>query len=421
MATIPVDAIRPANNRILSLDIIRGIAVMGILSVNIIDFAMNGAAYMNPTAYGGWHGENIFIWSLNMLFIDGKMRTLFSMLFGASMLLVIERAEASGGKAWTVHWRRNLTLLVLGFMHAILIWHGDILTMYAMTAFVAFLFWRSSLKKLIGWAIGLQIFSLILLSGVTYLYYHFDKAAHAPGATAEAIRQWNGMASQYVPSAEKFAKDAATQLGPWIGQVAQRASHVPDTIVSNILLLPETLSLMLIGMASYRSGLFTGEWDDARLKKLAVWSITLGLIAHGLLVYADISTAFYIPLMFGGFIVAVTPFRIAMALGYAALIVLASRRMGSLSLRIAAVGRAAFTNYIGTSLVMTFIFYGYGLGLYNQFDRFEAWLFAPAMWLLMLLWSKPWLEKYRYGPFEWVWRSLSRFQLQPMRKPILVS
>jgi uncharacterized protein len=114
---------------------------------------------------------------------------------------------------------------------------------------------------------------------------------------------------------------------------------------------------------------------------------------------------------------AMVPFRLAMAFGYAALIVLIFRRASQTRARFAAVGRAAFTNYLGTSIVATAVFYGWGLGLYGQVSRAEAWLLVPLVWALMLLWSKPWLDRFNYGPFEWAWRTLSRGKLQPMRKP----
>jgi uncharacterized protein len=113
---------------------------------------------------------------------------------------------------------------------------------------------------------------------------------------------------------------------------------------------------------------------------------------------------------------ATVPFRPVMVLAYAALIILLTRGGGRLVERIAAAGRAAFTNYLGTSILMTTLFYGYGLGLYGSMSRIELWLVVLAMWALMLLWSKPWLERFQYGPFEWLWRSLSRLELQPMRR-----
>src|SRR6478752_1277290 len=128
MATLPLVEYA---GRIVTLDIIRGVAVMGIFSVNVIAFAMIEAAYFNPPAYGGDTGADLALWAANMVVIDGKMRSLFSMLFGASMLLVIERAEAAGKLGWPVHLRRMLVLLGFGLVHYYFIWFGDILTLYA--------------------------------------------------------------------------------------------------------------------------------------------------------------------------------------------------------------------------------------------------------------------------------------------------
>ena len=169
-------------------------------------------------------------------------------------------------------------------------------------------------------------------------------------------------------------------------------------------------------MAGYRSGFLTGEWDDAGYRRVARVAIPIGLAACASIVAYDISSNFYIVGVFSAFVILATPFITMMAFGYAALIILLSRRQGWLAQRIAAAGRCAFTNYLGTSLIATFVFYGWGLGLYGSASRFEAWLLVPLVWLIMLAWSKPWLEHFHYGPFEWAWRSLARGKLQPMRK-----
>jgi uncharacterized protein len=121
--------------------------------------------------------------------------------------------------------------------------------------------------------------------------------------------------------------------------------------------------------------------------------------------------------MMAAFIVFDTPFITVMAVGYAAAIILASRGVGPLAQRVAAAGRCAFSNYLGTSIVASLVFYGWGLGFYGSLQRWQAWLLAPVLWSIMLLWSKPWLERFHYGPFEWAWRSLSRGKLQPFRRP----
>jgi uncharacterized protein len=157
-----------APDRILTLDVIRGIAVMGIFSVNVVGFAMIEAAYFNPGAYGGHTGADLALWATNMILIDGKMRTLFSMLFGASMLLVIERAEASGRSGWWTHFRRMVVLLGFGLVHYYFIWFGDILTLYAVCGLIAFLFRRMAPEKLLAVGATLLLVNMILFSMLLY-------------------------------------------------------------------------------------------------------------------------------------------------------------------------------------------------------------------------------------------------------------
>jgi uncharacterized protein len=180
--------------------------------------------------------------------------------------------------------------------------------------------------------------------------------------------------------------------------------------------LPETLALMLIGMACYKSGFLTGDWNDQRYRRVAFWGISIGAIGSAAIAWWTLRSNFYLPILFLNFTTTSIPFRLAMAVGYAALIILLFRNPSWIRDRLAAVGRAAFTNYLGTSIVASLIFYGDGLGLYARLSRFEAWLVVPLVWLIMLAWSKPWLDRFHYGPFEWAWRSLARGALQPMVK-----
>ena len=402
--------------RIQTLDVIRGVAVMGILSVNIVDFSTINAAYLNPAALGWPDPASLAVWALNMLLVDGKFRTLFSMLFGASMLLVIERAGAAGASGWNTHWRRMLVLLVFGMAHAILIWRGDILTLYAVTGLVAYWFRDTPASKLFGWAIALSLVNVILFAAIGTTLYHQQIASQAAGASADLIRNWDANYHSFYPTAQQYADDLAIYDGGWLGIVAFEAGKVSRIVTNTILLLPDTLGLMLFGMAAYKSGFLTGAWGDGQYRRIAAWGISLGLAGFGALVVADIASDFSVPVILAGFMTAVAPFRIGMAFGYAALFILMARNMGPIARRFAAVGRAAFTNYLGTSLIMTAVFYGWGLGLYGDLTRAEAWLFVPVVWLIMLTWSKPWLDRLNYGPFEWAWRSLSRGKLQAMRR-----
>jgi len=219
------------------------------------------------------------------------------------------------------------------------------------------------------------------------------------------------------PPAADVAKDLALHRGSWLGIAHYWVVEKPFSWVQGMLMFtPETLALMLFGMAGYKSGFLTGEWDNTRYRKWAIVGLSLGALASIAVAIADIQSRFYVPMVFGGFIVGLAPFRVLMAAGYAALVILLTRNSGWLAQRIAATGRAAFSNYLGTSLIATFVFYGWGLGYYGYAERWQAWLLVPTVWAIMLLWSKPWLERFHYGPLEWVWRTLARGKVQPFRK-----
>jgi uncharacterized protein len=397
-----------APDRILTLDVIRGIAVMGIFSVNVVAFAMIEAAYFNPPAFGFHTLADKLMWFGNFVLIDGKMRSLFSILFGASMLLVAERAERSGQSAAAVHYRRMVVLLLFGLAHFYLLWFGDILTSYAITGMVAFLFRRAPLP------------GLVVMAAVTYCFAFLHSAAEA-AAFADQVA--NAFASghresigYFGPTAETIRHDLAvhSSLGAYIAEMAGPRIWNPVYIVES--LFPETLALMLVGMAGYRSGFLTGAWSGESYRKVALWGIALGFTVGFALAIWVWKTGFQLPHTVNALETWSMPVHPVVALGYAALIILAVRQGGWLIGRIAAVGRAAFSNYLGTSILATLIFNGSGFGLYDKLSRAECWLLAPLFWLLMLLWSKPWLDRFNYGPFEWAWRSLSRGKVQPMRK-----
>lgn len=405
-----------AEHRILALDVIRGVAVMGIFSVNVIGFAMIEAAYFNPAAYGGHSGADLALWAANMVLIDGKMRSLFSILFGASMLLVIERAEAAGRSGWWTHFRRMLVLLGFGLVHYYCIWFGDILTLYAVSGLAVFAFRRMQPEKLVALGAAFLLAHMILLSMFLYGQHQAEIAAHAAGAAQAAIGDWNDGLGGLQPSAKAIAADSALHLGSYAQFLAHNLQRWTSVVGNTLPFMLDTMGLMLIGMAGYKSGFLTGEWSDGRYRKVAVWALSMGAIAGAAVAAFDVASNFDPVVLFAGFVDLETPFITIMALGYAAWIILLSRSAGPLTRRIAAAGRCAFTNYLGTSILASLVFYGWGLGAYASLSRWQAWLLAPLVWAIMLLWSKPWLDRFNYGPFEWAWRTLSRGKLQPMRK-----
>ena len=404
--------------RIATLDIVRGVAVMGILAMNVVAFSMPIEAYMNPVAYGMETTGDFIAWLGGFIFIDGKMRGLFSFLFGASMLLVIQRAEAGGRSARSVHFRRMLWLAVFGLIHYYFIWYGDILFSYAVIGMIAWLFRAWETPKLLHWAFWLLIAQLIMGGLMALSFFEMSAAAAAPGATAEVIGQWTAMKAEFaVPGAQRLAEDLVLYRGDYAGIVGDRLTNGAIFPFFGLFLFgSETLGYMLLGMAALKSGFFKGEWSRAAYARTLIIGFAIGIPAYAVMAWLIVSGDYNVPMVVAVTFAATVVFRPAMIFATAALIILATRSGGALAERIAAAGRAAFTNYLGTSLLMTTLYYGYGLGLYGTMGRAELWLVVVAMWGVMLIWSKPWLDRYRYGPFEWLWRTLARGERQPMRR-----
>ena len=404
--------------RIVTLDIVRGVAVMGILAMNIVAFAMPFQAYINPLAYGLESGADLASWALSFVFIDGKMRGLFSFLFGASILLVLDRAEAAGEPSAAAHFRRMAWLLVFGLAHFYLIWWGDILSLYAPLGMLAWFFHDRSPRALIRWGAGLVLVQFLVFALLTLSFFEASAAALAPGADAATVGDWTAMKAEFaVPNAAELARTMALYTGSYAGIVGFRLSEeLFEPLTTLIFFGCETLGYMLLGMSALKTGFLTGEWTDARYRRVAAIGFAVTVPAYALLAWLLWRDGFSVAMLFALAMTVPILLRPVMVVAIAALVILVTRGGGALVDRVAAAGRAAFTNYLGTSLLMTSLFYGYGLGLYGTLDRAELWLVVIAAWALMLLWSKPWLDRYLYGPFEWVWRSLARGKLQPVRR-----
>ena len=410
------DSTAATENRILTLDVTRGVAVMGIFSVNVVGMAMIQIAYFYPPAFGFDHLSDKLMWLANFILIDGKLRSLFSIMFGASMMLIIDRAIATGRSAWKTHYARMIVLMGFGFLHFLVLWWGDILTHYAAVGMLAFLFFKLRARILFI----ISILGFLLYAGPSA---YFTTKAHSMyeqvqsgTATAEDLKQYDERMKDLFPDAKAIAKDKATHQ--------DIPAHVRWAIDEEGLAAPfdlgplwiETLSLMLLGMAGYKSGFLTGEWSERRYRRVAATGIGIGLAGYSLFAAWSWLHDFAPPYAMGAYGGYSPLLRPLMACGYAALAILLARPGGWLVQRFAAVGRTAFSNYLGCTIVGVLVFYGFAGGLYSEVSRSQAWLLVPITWLLMLAWSKPWLDQFNYGPLEWAWRSLARMKLQPMRK-----
>jgi uncharacterized protein len=405
-----------ASERLVTLDALRGFAVMGILAMNIVAFAMPEMAYVSPKAYGGDTASGIAAWAFGFLLFDGKMRGLFSILFGASMLLIVDRAEASGQDPGPVHYRRMAWLAVFGLCHYFFIWWGDILFLYAAVGCIAFRFRAWEPRRLIKWALGIFTLGVVLTSLFFGAQLMVGNAADNPASPmAEAGRE---VRAEYAKIDGEVTEELALYRGPYLPILKARLDTAINPFVGVLMMIWETLPLMMLGMALFRNGFLTGAWTTANYRRIALRWLPPGVLLTLLVGWLQWYAGFDYLVAVNAVIAWAGPGRLMMTIAYAALLVLLIRRASASAwiARVAAAGRAAFSNYLGTSIVMTTVFYGYGLGLFGDVGRWTLYLVCAAMWAVMLLWSQPWLDRFRYGPLEWLWRSLARGSLQPMRQ-----
>jgi uncharacterized protein len=412
------DTVPAAPNRIATLDTVRGVAVMGILAMNIAAFSMPFQAYWNPTAYGLESQADLGSWLFNFIFVDGKMRGLFSFLFGASTLLVIQQARATGESPAKIHYARMFWLLIFGLMHFYFIWFGDILVLYAATGLILFFFRNLSVRTLVVWGVALLLVQCTLVAGGAWQVQQLAAAIAGGHPDASMVAEYQGFQQAFGRlSGQDLAQNMALFLGSWDGLVQQRLIvQGLEPFLGIKFSAAETLAYMLFGMAALKSGFFRGEWAVTRYRKWALTCFAIAIPAYAIIAWLLIRADFSVPAVFALSLGATTPFRPVMVIAIAATIILLTRKGGWLTQRVAAAGRAAFTNYLGTSILMTTLFYGYGFGWYGHLTRVQLWLPVVSAWMVMLLWSKPWLDRFNYGPFEWLWRSLARARFQPMRK-----
>jgi uncharacterized protein len=406
-------------NRHITLDALRGFAVMGILAMNIAAFDMPFMAYLNPAIYGGDTGANLASWFFSYIIFDGKMRGLFSLLFGASMMLIAEKAEAKGENPVKIHYARMFWLALFGLAHFFFIWFGDILFLYASVGCIAFLFRKWQPRRLIKWALIFYMLGFLLFSAATGGMLYKQYQASQPDATAQQIKDYE----KIIKSDDFTSVGTQKEIQLYRSGYAQIVSHKlreewSEPFVGILQSIFETLPLMMIGMALLKNGFLLGQWDRHRYRKWAFYGISVGAVFGAIAAYGQFASGFNPVIVINTQISWMTLPRLLMTMGYAAgLILLVQRLSGTGFLtRVTATGQAAFTNYLGTSILLTTIFYGYGLGLYGEVSRAGLWPFVIGAWAIMLWWSKPWLERFRYGPLEWVWRSLARGKLQPMAR-----
>ena len=395
------------SERFLSIDMLRGVAVLGILIMNIQSYSMIEAAYMNPAAYGDLTGINKLVWILSHIFADQKFMTIFSLLFGAGILLMTSKVESTGKKSAGLHYRRTFWLFVIGLIHAYVLWHGDVLVPYTLCALFVYLFRKISPTKLI--VIGIIFISissiLFLFSGLAMPYWPQE-------AYQQNLQGW-------IPGADLVNKEIAAFRGSWSEQMSFRvpAAIKFQTMVFLFWSVWRAGGLMLIGMALYKWGVLTAQKSN----KFYTVSMIIGLLFGGTLISIGLVKNFEVNFLYDFSMFLGTQFNywgsLGISLAYISIVMLIynSTVFKRLKKSFVAVGRMAFTNYLLQTLICTLLFYGHGFGLFGSVERKIQILIVFTIWIVLLIVSTFWLKHFRFGPMEWLWRSLTYWKVQPMK------
>ncbi|HKR93441.1 DUF418 domain-containing protein [Novosphingobium sp.] len=400
------EEVAAAQERLAALDLIRGVAILGILAINIAAFAGPMASTTSPNLPHPVSPADEAAFALSFFLFEGKMRALFSLLFGAGLVLFWERAEAAGRNGDVLQVRRLFWLMALGALHYLLLWWGDILFLYAACGLAALMLRPLSDRTLLGIALALYyawhlwgLFdSAAAIGAETAMRHGMATAAqaHVLAAWMEPVQSW--AAQEIRESHLGFVQLLLVKLG-------ERPFWQVQMVSGNF---SETLPLMLVGMVIYRRGLFTGAFPRKHVAALGLTCAITGFALTAMFLAWAWPRHFPPIAMHAALVWGLAMPHQLCGCGCVMLLTLATPRLAStwLGRRLIAAGRTAFSNYILTSLVMTFIFYGWGLGLFGTVGPARQWFFVIGGWALMLGWSEPWLRHFRRGPLEWLWRSL---------------
>lgn len=397
-----------ATERIAVLDVLRGFALLGILLMNIegfvgpLDLAVTG---VDPH----WHGLDRVVDALTYVFVQGKFYTLFSLLFGMGFAVMAQRAQQAQRPFLGMYLRRSAGLLVIGLAHAVLLWSGDVLVTYALLALLL-LATRSVPTTTLPW---FAVFVYLCAPGLILLYGAVGALAQAdPAAAAEWNVAMREVAQQAVANVQ--AQRTALGSGTYVQATVQRWHDLREALSALTINGPAMLGMFLLGGWFVRSGAIAAP---ERFVRLFGWlrygvlplGLALMLVSYRLEPWMDparldlrLSLAFALALLGGAM----------MCLGYAAWVM----RFAAQLRWLAPAGRMALSNYLLQSLLCTSIFYGYGLGYFEQLPR--AWQppFALLVFAVQVGLSHLWLRWFRFGPVEWLWRCVTYLQVPPLRR-----
>lgn len=425
------------SSRITTIDMLRGFALLGILLMNIPGFSMPDYAFEKfkntPSSINFW------IYQFIVIVFEGKMRAMFGMVFGAGVLLFVANKGTKGGNVHALFYRRMFWLLLFGLIHAhLILWIGEILYFYAICGMILYLF-RNVPPKYLVWAVPIVAVVSFVSGTILYQENREKRIAYVEATNAKsknqtltatqskALTEWREIEKTMIPNRED-AKVHTLKMKSNYTTVASYLRPIAFNYETKYLLVEvwDSLALMLLGLALFKWGFLTGSWSRKNYWTVVKFGYGLGFplvmyanyynFHHFSTLEANLVRMEQVPV---NWVDLIYPFqRILLVMGHAAILILLyqSGVAQGLFSRLTAVGRMAFTNYISHSVICTLFFFGYGLNYFAELEFYQIYFVVFAVWIFQLIISPIWLKYFRFGPLEWLWRSLTYWKIQPFKR-----
>lgn len=439
-----------------TVDAIRGLALLGILVMNIPTFAWPGSGdsprsvYYEPAEFDAWKAggpepskhriagdgwADAASRNVSRVFFQDKMRGLFTMLFGAGLVLFADRASTRRKRPFWLFFRRIAVLALFGAIHGYFFWTGDILFLYACVGLWCYPFRKMAPGRLVTLALAQFGVQLAMVLGMAALASAVDfRSMETVGkivkdSDAGLLGRSLDSPDGFRPDPSKGAEEATKNIrrlrsSDYLEQFRERAKETAGfqgfSVLAGFLF---SGWLMLLGMALMKVGFFQGQKPDRVYWRVMTVGYALGLpmtIVSTVLAHRwdeDISARLFGPAIL---MLVATPM-LSLAHASAVILMMKGGILSGLTTRLAAVGRMALTNYLLETLICTTLFYGYGVGLYGRVPMWGLMAITFAIWCLLMVLSPWWLARFKFGPMEWLWRTLTYWKLQPMRRLVTVS
>lgn len=436
----PVSAPVRQKDRIQIIDSVRGIALLGILLMNIPFFANPDSYYNNLNVQNEYQGVNYIVWWIVVGFFGGTMRALFSMLFGAGAILLLGRLEKRKMEVTPadIYYRRLIVLFLFGLVNAfVFLWSGDILYMYAVCGLFLYPFRHVKPRYLLL----VSLIFLLCISVKTAYHFYDLKEMRAAGeqalvlekkgvrlneAQTDARQKWTSY--QNKNSVQALRKEADKQVQVigkqgYFGVLGMTSGFSVDAERNFFYDLGffDIMIFIFLGMALFKLGVLTGNRSKKFYWTLLGISLPLGVALALWQCSTLVSLRFDATRIFDHSPLSPNqPRRICLSLAYLSGIMLvfkyglAKNMLGAFS----RVGQMAFSNYLMQSIICAFLFYGFGFGLFGRLERYQEYYVVGCIWIVQIIFSNVWLQYYRFGPFEWLWRSLTYWKKQPMKRSL---